>query len=163
MRINVIIECIQNNSKFLMCAIYILLSTFGLSMPVVAQPRNLHYEKENDFFMNVIYNPTFSIYDFLTVGLNSKNTDLKELHIYQKSKNATSQCRKLKINMTIAYNKVKASWKVFKEVENTDLSSNGFGKYMMSYSQYNIFAPKNCPNPELKHKLSIVPLKLEIY
>ena len=113
--------------------------------------------------MNIIYNPSFSLYNFLTIGLNSKNTDLKELNVYLKSNNAKAQCQKLNINMTETYKKVKASWKVFLEVENTDLSVKGFGKYMFEYSPYNINAPKNCPNPELKHKLSIVPLKLEEY
>lgn len=133
------------------------------SISCYAQPKNIKYHKENDFFMNIIYNPSFSLYNFLTIGLNSKNTDLKELNVYLKSNNARAQCQKLNINMTETYKKVKASWKVFLEVENTDLSVKGFGKYMLEYSPYNIYAPKNCPNPELKHKLSIVPLKLEEY
>lgn len=128
-----------------------------------AQPKSIKYQKENDFFMNIIYNPTFSLYNFLTIGLNSKNTDIKELNVYLKSNNAKTQCQKLNIDMTEAYNKAKACWKVFLEIENTDLSVNGFGKYMIETSPYNIYAPKNCPNPELKHKLSIVPLKLKEY
>lgn len=136
---------------------------FSQSTLCNAQPKSIQYQKENDFFMNIIYNPSFSLYDFLTIGLHSKNTDLKELGVYLKSNNARTQCQKLNINITETYRKVKAAWKVFLEVENTDLSVNGFGKYMLDYSPYNIYAPKNCPNPELKHKLSIVPLKLEEY
>lgn len=128
-----------------------------------AQPQSIKYQKENDFFMNIIYNPTFSLYNFLTIGLNSKNTDIKELNVYLKSHNAKTQCQKLNIDITEAYKKAKACWAVFLEIENTDLSVNGFGKYMIETSPYNIYAPKNCPNPELKHKLSIVPLKLKEY
>jgi len=141
-------------------AICLLVITF---ITANAQPKSIHYKKENDFFMNVIYNPSFSLYNFLVVGLSSKNTELKDLHVYVNSKNVQDQCRTLKIDISETYNKVKASWKVFLEVENTDISTDGFGKYMVTYSPYNIFAPKTCPNPELKHKLSIVPLKLEEY
>jgi len=127
------------------------------------QPKSIHYKKENNFFMNVIYNPSFSLYNFLVVGLSSKNTELKDLHVYVNSKNVQDQCRTLNISISETYNKVKASWNIFLEVENTDLSVYGFGKYMMEYSPYNLFAPRTCPNPELKHKLSIVPLKLKEY
>lgn len=128
-----------------------------------AQTKNIKYEKEQDFFMNIIYNPEASLYTFLQVGLSSKNTELKELHRYLASNNVKEQCAKLKIDIRETYKKVKACWAVFLEIENTDLSYDGFGKYMMSYDAYNIFAPQSCPNPELKHKLSIVPLKLEKY
>lgn len=128
-----------------------------------AQPKSIHYKKENDFFMNVIYNPTFSIYEFLVVGLSSKNTELKALNRYANSTIVQDKCRELKVSISETYNKVNAAWKVFLEVENTDISANGFGQYMMNHSPYNIFAPRTCPNPELKHKLSIVPLKLEEY
>lgn len=143
----------------------LLLIVLMLSQDILcnAQPKSIKYHKENDFFMNIIYNPSFSLYNFLTIGLNSKNTDLKELGVYLKSNNARTQCQKLNIDMTETYKKVKASWRVFLEIENTDLSVNGFGKYMIEASPYNIFVPKTCPNPELKHKLSIVPLKLEEY
>ncbi len=137
----------------------VLLIALICAVSCYAQPKSIHYKKENDFFMNVIYNPGFSIYDFLQVGLSSKNTELKELHSYLASNTVKEQCAKLKIDIRETYNKVKACWDVFLEVENTDLSYDGFGKYMT----YNRFAPQRCPNPELKHKLSIVPLKLEEY
>lgn len=127
-----------------------------------AQPKSVHFQKD-DFFMDVLYNPNASIYQFLVAGLSSKNTELKELHRYQTSKVVQDKCRELNVSIIESYNKIKAAWKVFLEVENTDISVDGFGKYMMNYSPYNIFAPRSCPNPELKHKLSIVPLKLEEY
>lgn len=134
-----------------------------MTIPIFAQPKSIYYKKENDFFMNVIYNPDFSIYEFLKVGLTSKNTELKDLHIYVNSKVVQDKCRELNISISESYYKIKASWKVFLEIENTDLSYDGFGKYMIETHSHNIFAPRTCPNPELKHKLSIVPLKLEEY
>lgn len=139
----------------LLCAIVVI--------PIFAQPKSIHYKKENDFFMNVIYNPDISLYKFLIVGLSSKNTELRDLNVYVNSKIVQDKCRELNISISESYYKIKASWKVFLEIENTDLSYDGFGKYMIEAHPHNIFVPKNCPNPELKHKLSIVPLKLEEY
>ena len=143
--------------------IYVIFACVIMAISIFAQPKSIHYKKENDFFMNVIYNPTFNIYQFLVVGLSSKNTELKELNIYANSTIVQDKCRELNISISETYKKVKASWTVFLEVENTDISANGFGQYMMSNSPYNIYVARTCPNPELKHKLSIVPLKLEEY
>lgn len=66
-----------------------------------AQPQSIHYKKENDFFMNVIYNPTFSIYEFLVVGLSSKNTELKALNRYVNSTIVQDKCRELNVSMEI--------------------------------------------------------------
>ena len=133
-----------------------------MTISIFAQPKRIHYQKD-DFFMDVIYNPNASLYQFLIAGLTSKNTELKDLHIYVNSKTVQDKCRELNVSISESYYKIKASWKVFLEIENTDLSYDGFGKYMIEVSPYNIFVPKTCPNPELKHKLSIVPLKLEEY
>ena len=140
----------------------ILLCVFSV-IPIFAQPKSIHYKKKNDFFMNVIYNPNASLYNFLVVGLSSKNTELKDLNVYVNSKIVQDKCRELNVSISESYYKIKASWKVFLEIENTDLSYDGFGKYMIETHPHNIFVPKNCPNPELKHKLNIVPLKLEEY
>lgn len=139
----------------LLCSIVVI--------PIFAQPKSIHYTKEEDFFMDVIYNPNASLYNFLVAGLSSKNTELKDLNVYVNSKTVQDKCRELNVSISESYYKIKASWKVFLEIENTDLSYDGFGKYMIETHPHNIFVPKNCPNPELKHKLSIVPLKLEEY
>lgn len=95
--------------------------------------------------------------------MNSRNTQLKAKSIYINSQKAKELCAAQNISVSVAYDKIYASWLVFLEIENTDISFDGFGKYMMNYHRDNLSAPRNCPNPELKHKLSIVPLKLERY
>lgn len=146
-----------------MKSIYIIILCAILPISIFAQPTSIHYKKENDFFMNVIYNPTFNLYQFLSIGLSSKNTELKDLNIYVNSAIVKGKCSELNVNISETYKKVKAAWKVFLDVENTDISAKGFGQYMITNSPYNPVAPRSCPNPELKHKLSIVPLKLEEY
>ena len=139
---------------------------------LLAQPRKIEYEKENDFLLNVFANPNFSLYDFLCVGLSERNTDLRSEDVYK----SYSEVRKIFAkkygkysdeSFHRVYKKISASWKVFKEVQYTDVSASGFGKYMMKPGDYaivgNLVIPSSqkCPNPELKHKLSIVPLKLD--
>lgn len=139
---------------------------FILSNAMFAQPKTTTYQKENDFVVAVLNNPSFSIYDFLTVsGLNESNTQFLSEDRYHKSKFVQNKCKELYGQYTYSkfhdiYRKIRDSWIVFKEVQYTDLSYNGFGKYMMKYGMFDTSAPKNCPDPELKHKLSIVPLKL---
>ena len=140
----------------------ILLCVFSV-ISIFAQPKSILYKKENDFFMNVIYNPDMSLYKFLVVGLSSKNTELRDLNIYVNSKIVQDKCRELNVSISESYYKIKVSWKVLLEIENMDLSYDGFGRYMIETHSHNIFTPRTCPNPELKHKLSIVPLKLEEY
>ena len=138
-----------------------IIAAMLFSQNVYSQPKSVEYEKEYDFFLNVLVNPNLRIYDFLAAGLNSKNTEFHDFSAYYHSENTQNKCKKLKINIREAYNKAAAAWRVFLEVEHTDLDE--FGQYMISYHRDNIFAPRNCPDPELKHKLSIVPLKLERY
>jgi hypothetical protein len=144
----------------------LIIITF-LPCVLFAQPQTTTYQKENDFVVAVLNNPTFSIYDFLTAGgLNERNTQILSEDRYHKSKFIQNKCKELYGQYTYAkfhdiYRKISASWTVFKEVQYTDLSYDGFGKYMMKYSTFDPLAPRSCPNPELKHKLSIVPLKLK--
>lgn len=128
---------------------------------IYAQPKSIQYEKEYDFFMNVVRNPTYRIYDFLVFGLNSRNAQLLDYVKYYNSNKVKNICQELNIDIYNTYKKIKAAWNILLEVENTNLDE--FGKYMFEYNKDDIFAPRNCPNPELKHKLSIVPLKLENY
>lgn len=134
-----------------------------------SQPKSLNYEDEpktEDFFLDILSNPNTNLYEFLICGLNSHNTDLKELYIYQRDTWTQNKCKELNTTVEEAYKKVKACWKVFKEIENTDISYNGFGKYVMKYHRDNITAKQiqdNCPNKRLQHQLWIVPLRLEKY
>ena len=111
----------------------------------------------NDFMMNVLANPTFSIYDLHLVGLNTSNTSLKPLSTYLNSDNAKKYCSKNNISVRDAYNKISKAWQIFKEVERYE---SQWAACMANYSSSNIFAPKSNPNPELRKKLSIIPLRL---
>lgn len=114
--------------------------------------------------MNVIFNPDANLYKFLVVGLNSHNMELKDLNRYLNSQRVQKKCNELNLDIRETYNKVKACWKVFLEVENTNLDS--FGQYVMDCHPNNIYLwqiQQNCPNKKLQHKLRIVPLKLENY
>ena len=141
--------------------------TFFLPNVMFAQPQTTNYQKENDFVVAVLNNPSFSIYDFLTVsGLNERNTQFLSEDRYHKSKFVQNKCKELYGQYTYSkfhdvYRKISASWKIFKEVQYTDLSYNGFGKYMVKRGMFDTSTPRNCPNPELKHKLSIIPLQLK--
>lgn len=148
-----------NNMK----KVILIIVALCASLMTNAQPKSIYYEKEYDFFVNVITNPTSRLYDLLWAGMNSKNTLLKDKSIYVNNQEAKEMCAKLNISVSVAYDKIYASWLVFLEIENTDISINGFGKYMINYHRDNLDRPRTCPNPELKHKLSIVPLKLEVY
>ena len=148
--------------------IIILLFLFNFFISFAyAQPKSLNYEDEpktDDFFLDVLDNPSANLYKFLLVGLNSHNTELKDLNIYLKDTWTKQRCLELNISVEEAYKKVKACWNVFLEVENTNLES--FGQYVMDCHPNNIYLrniQQNCPNKKLQHKLRLVPLKLEKY
>ena len=112
-------------------------------------PKSANYKKENDFMVAVLNNPTFSLFDFISVAeMHERNTQFLDESRYTKS------------NFIM---KVKAAWRIFIEIQDTDVSYKGMGKYFVKHDMFDIDAPRNCPYPELKHKLSIVPLKLEEY
>lgn len=128
---------------------------------VFSQPKSIEYEKQ-DFLLNVLANPKFSLCGFKDVGLNEKNTSLENESVYLNTKNQSLHDLMIKAvgkddykTRKTVYGQVAASWKVFKEIQYREECVD------VHYSQYNIFAPKI--DPELRHKLSIVPLKLVKY
>ncbi len=130
----------------------ILLSTLELS----AQPKSINYKKEHDFFLEVIHNPDFSLGEFLVVGINSSNCELKSFDVYNSNYKIRDYCRKNNININIAYYQIKSSWQVLLLIEDADWLDA-----MIPPTQRTIFHSK--VDPELKHRVSIVPLKLEEY
>ena len=140
-----------------------------VSVVYAQYPKSTVYQKKNDFMVAVLNNPTFSLFDFIRVsGLHERNTQFLDENTYTRSSFVINRCKELygSYNSDIyhtTYMKVKAAWRVFLEVQNTDVSYEGMGKYFMKYDMFDTSAPRNCPYPELKHKLSIVPLRLEEY
>lgn len=140
----------------------------GVSFVYAQTPKSSNYEKENDFMVAVLNNPTFSLFDFISIaGLHETNTKFLDESAYMKN-NFIKKCKELYGNdsdyaLHAIYMKVKAAWKIFLEVQNTDVSYQGMGKYFHNHSKFDTRAPRSCPYPELKHKLSIIPLRLEEY
>lgn len=132
-------------------------------------PKSTKYKKENDFMVAVLNNPTFSLFDFISVAeMHERNTQFLDESAYIKSNFIINKCKELNGSFNsqafhTTYMKVKAAWRIFFEVQNTDVSYNGMGKYFVKHDMFDTNAPRSCPYPELKHKLSIVPLKLEEY
>lgn len=141
----------------------------GVSFTFAQYPKSTVYQKKNDFMVAVLNNPTFSLFDFIRVsGLHERNTQFLDENTYTRSSFVINRCKELygSYNSDIfhaTYMKIKAAWRVFLEVQNTDVSYDGMGKYFMKYDMFDTSAPRTCPYPELKHKLSIVPLRLEEY
>ncbi len=149
--------------------ITIALFLCSISLIFAQTPKNVNYKKQNDFMVAVLNNNTFSIYDLIKVsGLHEKNTQFLDEYSYTKSSFIVNRCKELygQYNEQLFHNiyrKVSAAWTVFKEVQDCDLSYNGMGKYFVKHDMFDTDAPQSCPYPELKHKLSIIPLKLEVY
>ncbi|MBS4814452.1 hypothetical protein [Phocaeicola coprocola] len=118
------------------------------------------HTKENDFMVAVLNNPTFSLYDFISIAnLHERNTQFLKEELYRESDFIKNKCKELygQYNIQtlhIIYKRVSTAWKVLLEVQNCDVSYNGMGKY------FNIKTQLKCPYPELKYKLSIIPLTL---
>lgn len=142
---------------FLICFLFILINK------VVAQPSSIEYEKK-DFLFNVLWNPTFCLEDFREVGLTSNNTELKSMNYYLNSNDNLFHSKMIEVigsdDITArktVYNKVAASWRVFKEIQSAGGTSHNWYSYGYQSPKY-----RNT-SLELRHKLSIVPLKLTEY
>ena len=111
---------------------------------------------KHDFFLDVLFNPSFNLYDFYLVGHRSSNTRFLPESSYQNSKRASNKCKELGISVHDAYTKIQSAWKVYLTIQNTN--KNYAARVMSVYSGNNIFAPE-CPDPALKRKFQIIPLK----
>lgn len=132
-----------------------------LPISTIAQPKSVEYKKQ-DFLLAVLANPNFSLCNFKDVGLNESNTSLENEALYVNTKNQEFHKTMIRVvgkddfnTRKIVYKKVAASWRVFKEIQYRKECVD------VNYSRYDIFAPKI--DPVIRHKLSIVPLKLENY
>ena len=93
------------------------------------------HKKENDFMVAVLNNPTFSLYDFISItNLHEHNTQFLKEELYRESDFIKNKCKELygQYNIQtlhVIYKRVSTAWKVFLEVQNCDVSYNGMGKY----------------------------------
>lgn len=135
---------------------------FFLLNGLMAQPKSIEYEKQ-DFFLNVLANPNFSLCGLKDVGLNETNTSMETESTYMNA-SYTGNFHKYMLEAfgkddyntrKNAYRKIAASWRVFKEIQYRKECIH------VHYSPYNTWAKDI--DPVIRHKLSIVPLKLENY
>lgn len=126
-----------------------------LSIAISAQPTSLNYKKK-DFVGEVLSNPNFSLGDFLSWGINSKTCRIGNWNVYQRNADYQKACRAMRLNPYETYKKIKASWEVLLIIENQDWEGA-----LVPWASNNIFAPKI--DPELRHRVSVVPLKLKEY
>lgn len=125
------------------------------------------YSKPNDFMVAVLNNPTFNLFDFITVlQLNSGNTQFLSENEYAQSNFIHNAIEKRygrydAETFHLVYGRVSNAWRVYNEVENTDCSFDGMGQYFFQYSEFDSrrYSAQQCPYPELKRKLSIIPLE----
>lgn len=122
-----------------------------------AQSNSSSFSANNDFFLNVLYNPQFSIGDFLTIGLNSKNLHLYDLSFYMSNTSAKNKCREQNIDLTTAYNRVRKAWDILLEVDRVNID-----EYNTHYSSHNIMANQHKTNSQIKRKLDVVPLRIQV-
>lgn len=126
-----------------------------LSITVNAQPSSLNYKK-SDFVGIVLSNPDFSLGDFLSCGINSKTYRIGKWEVYQNNAAYQNWCRSKGLNPYETYKKIKASWEVLLIIENQNWEDAVVG-----WAPNDIFAPR--VDPELRHRICIVPLKLKEY
>lgn len=124
-----------------------------------------HYQDKYDFMINVLNNPSFTIGDFLSEGLNPYNGKLEDVTAYLNSKNVREDYEKYVgeptyDNIRSAYYKIQSAWNILKEVyENYDMDKIRVVNYSLTAPRVNIFAKDEVDeNAELASKLSIVPL-----
>ena len=122
-----------------------------------------YYQKENDFMVAVLNNPTLNLFDLISViGLHERNTQFLTESQYWNTKYIKNKCSEMGISdFHNIYRKVQIAWNIFREVQDTDVSFDGMGQYFYEYGQFDVMKPTTCPYPELKQKLSIVPLQLK--
>lgn len=113
---------------------------------------------EHDFFLSVLANPTLSLYDFYLVGLNANNTEFLPKYRYAESEKSKKMCKDANLTVDEAYRKCNAAWTLFKRISKYD--RDYVARVMCNYGPNNIFAPQ-CPDPQLRHDMNIVPLKLK--
>ena len=115
--------------------------------------------KENDFFVTVINNPSYRIYDLIMIaGLNSYNTQFLTEQEYASSKFVRKNYTPANFHRT--YSKLFKAWKLFQKCQNYDLNNEEIKSYMYDYSIWDVNKPNinQASNPQLIRALKVVPL-----
>ena len=152
---------------------FISLVLFQLCFIIIASaqinpPKSIHYEeKKYDFLLNVLGNPKANLYTFYIVGFNERNIEFHDEIKYSQDQETINTCKELygeeynEHTFHSIYMKVKASLNVFLEI--LQYSEDEISLEMMPDMARSLLRKGEKTNPELRHKLSIVPLYLEEY
>ena len=132
-----------------------------VSVLVLAQPKTVEYQKENDFMLLILDNPKVSIRKFILCGISTKNTQFLSEERYRNSKAIQRLCREVTGQFSVnhfhkIYKKAEASYKVLNEMQNVD------SRFLIEVDMFDYLGQSyQKEHPEIMHKLSIVPLKLD--
>lgn len=129
------------------------------SYPPVITDGSQMTNKQNDFMVAAILNPTFSIYDlYVAVDMTPQNTQFLTFERYCRSKFIRERYTPSEFRQV--YNKVSRAWDRFVSVQNTNFKSPEIIPYMIEYSQFDVMAPRieDAENPQLIRMLKTKPL-----
>ena len=118
------------------------------------------YEKKtNDFLVAIINNPTFSIYDFMRVGLTAGNTQFLAENQYAQSSFVRNHFEPATFHQT--YIKMTKAWQAFLRCQGVNINDSEISKYMMHYDMFDINKPSisDAANPQLIWDLQTIPLQ----
>lgn len=149
-------------------AILILFWGIALELSAIIHFNSCKYTKEQDFFLNVLANPNADLFTLLSAGFSLDNTELKQDdNIYYNSEKIRNLIKKEygyfdALLFHDIYEKIRYSWSIFIEVQNYDWEEMKQYVIDCSYGPDNIYVNRrrSCPNPILRDKLKIIPLKV---
>ena len=129
------------------------------SYPPVITDGSQMTNKQNDFIVAAILNPTYSIYDlYVAVDMTPQNTQFLTFERYCRSKFIRE--RYYPSEFRLVYNKVSRAWNRFVSVQNVNFKSPEIIPYMIEYSQFDVMAPRieDAEDPQLIRMLRTKPL-----
>lgn len=112
--------------------------------------------KENDLFLNMLYNPDMSLLDLKQVGLDSTNTGIDSMDSYRENKKVkelftTPQGTFKEEEFTKAYNNAKAAYNVMSTLDTDEAIIKS-----STWDKHNIWAPKNLIRNEPNIKITTI-------
>lgn len=129
------------------------------SYPPVITDGSQMTNKQNDFMVAVILNPTYSIYDlYVAVDMTPQNTQFLTFERYCRSKFIRERYSPSEFRQV--YYKVSRAWNRFVSVQNVNFKSPEIIPYMIEYSQFEVKAPRieDAEDPQLIRMLRTKPL-----
>lgn len=115
--------------------------------------------KENDFLLAAIFNPSFNLHDFYKVlDMNPQNTQFLSFERYCRSNFIRERYTPSEFQKV--YNNVKRAWNIFQNLSKVNMNTYEIKKYMLEYSPYDSSQPRieDASNPQLIRNHKVKPL-----